>query len=318
MNNKITDEFKKLIIYYKQLSTNNKKLIYKINIFKNFITFINNLDFEIKNASDLNQFIDKKIGIGKGIISRVDEIIKYGYIKELKINKVDDNNILIQKLEEIYGIGEVNAKDIIKKYKIKDVDTFKELVDNGKIKINENIKKGVYYSDKIKTNISRENIKNIKTNIINSLKVFDNIKFKICGSFRRKLKYSNDIDLLIVSKDNSVSLFDYINILKKDNIIYDDLTIENIHTKYSGITKYLNELYRIDIILLPYESYYSGLLYFTGSKEFNIKIRSEAKKLGYKLNEYGLYKNNKQMLIKSEKDIFKYLNIPYLKPKLRI
>ena len=318
MNNKITDEFKKLIIYYKQLSTNNKKLIYKINIFKNFITFINNLDFEIKNASDLNQFIDKKIGIGKGIISRVDEIIKYGYIKELKINKVDDNNILIQKLEEIYGIGEVNAKDIIKKYKIKDVDTFKELVDNGKIKINENIKKGVYYSDKIKTNISRENIKNIKTNIINSLKVFDNIKFKICGSFRRKLKYSNDIDLLIVSKDNSISLYDYINILKKDNIIYDDLTIENIHTKYSGITKYLNELYRIDIILLPYESYYSGLLYFTGSKEFNIKIRSEAKKLGYKLNEYGLYKNNKQMLIKSEKDIFKYLNIPYLKPKLRI
>ena len=318
MNNKITDEFKKLIIYYKQLSTNNKKLIYKINIFKNFITFINNLDFEIKNASDLNQFIDKKIGIGKGIISRVDEIIKYGYIKELKINIIDDNNILIQKLEEIYGIGEVNAKDIIKKYKIKDVDTFKELVDNGKIKINENIKKGVYYSDKIKTNISRENIKNIKTNIINSLKVFDNIKFKICGSFRRKLKYSNDIDLLIVSKDNSVSLYDYINILKKDNIIYDDLTIENIHTKYSGITKYLNELYRIDIILLPYESYYSGLLYFTGSKEFNIKIRSEAKKLGYKLNEYGLYKNNKQMLIKSEKDIFKYLNIPYLKPKLRI
>ena len=318
MNNKIIDEFKKLIIYYKQLSTNNKKLIYKINIFKNFITFINNLDFEIKNASDLNQFIDKKIGIGKGIISRVDEIIKYGYIKELKINIIDDNNILIQKLEEIYGIGEVNAKDIIKKYKIKDVDTFKELVDNGKIKINENIKKGVYYSDKIKTNISRENIKNIKTNIINSLKVFDNIKFKICGSFRRKLKYSNDIDLLIVSKDNSISLYDYINILKKDNIIYDDLTIENIHTKYSGITKYLNELYRIDIILLPYESYYSGLLYFTGSKEFNIKIRSEAKKLGYKLNEYGLYKNNKQMLIKSEKDIFKYLNIPYLKPKLRI
>jgi DNA polymerase/3'-5' exonuclease PolX len=90
-----------------------------------------------------------------------------------------------------------------------------------------------------------------------------------------------------------MSLYDIINVLKKDNIIYDDLTIENIHTKYSGITNYLNELYRIDIILLPYESYYSGLLYFTGSKEFNIKIRSKAKILGYKLNEYGLYKNKK-------------------------
>ena len=292
MNNKIKDEFQILINYYNKLLSSDKKLIYKIKIYKNFIKFIDNLDFEIKNSSDLNQFLDKKVGIGKSIISKVDEIIKYGYIKELK----DNNNILIYKLEEIYGIGEVNAKELIKKYKIKDVDTFKELVDNGKIKINENIKKGVYYHDKIKTNIPRENIKNIRKNIFNSLKVINNIKFKICGSFRRKLKYSNDIDLLIVSKDfdnNPKLLYDIINILKKDNIIYDDLTIENIHTKYSGITNYLNELYRIDIILLPYESYYSGLLYFTGSKEFNIKIRSEAKKLGYKLNEYGLYKNDK-------------------------
>ncbi len=317
MNNKIKIEFENLINYYNKLLSTDKKLIYKIKIYQNFIKFIDNLDFEIKNASDLNQFLDKKVGIGKSIISKVDEIIKYGYIKELK----DNTNILIYKLEEIYGIGEVNAKELINKYKIKDIDKFKKLVDNGKIKINENIKKGIYYHDKIKTNIPRENIKNIKKNIFNSLKIFNNIKLKICGSFRRKLKYANDIDLLIVSKDfynNPKLLYDIINILKKDNIIYDDLTIENIHTKYSGITNYLNELYRIDIILLPYDSYYSGLLYFTGSKEFNIKIRSSAKKLGYKLNEYGLYKNDKQILIKSEKDIFKYLNIEYLKPKLRI
>jgi DNA polymerase/3'-5' exonuclease PolX len=196
-------------------------------------------------------------------------------------------------LEEIYGIGHVHANDLIKKYKIKNVENFIKLVNDGKIKISENIKKGLFYHDKIKINIPRENIINIKENITKSLKIFNDIKFKICGSYRRKLKYCNDIDLLIACKDiKSNLLYDIINILKKDDIIYDDYTIVNIHTKYSGICKYLKELYRIDIILLPYKSYYSGLLYFTGSKEFNINIRKTAKKLGYKLNEYGLYKND--------------------------
>jgi len=112
-------------------------------------------------------------------------------------------------------------------------------------------------------------------------------------------------------------LYDIIHKLKKDNIIYDDLTIENIHTKYSGIINYLKEFYRIDIRFVPYNSYYTSLLYFTGSKLFNINMRKKAKKLGFKLNEYGLYKNNKIIEIKSEKDIFKHLNIEYLKPKLR-
>ena len=46
-------------------------------------------------------------------------------------------------------------------------------------------------------------------------------------------------------------------------------------------------------------------------------MRRKAKKLGYKLNEYGLYKNDDKIEIKSEKDIFKKLEMHYLKPKDR-
>ena len=329
MNQKIINEFTNIINYYKTLPSEfikDNKLNYKIKIFQNFLIFVKKLNFEIKQATDLNQFIDKKIGIGKGIIKRVAEIIKYGYIKELKYNKYDlKYDELLKKLEDIYGIGIKNAKELIKQYNIKDIDEFIRLVNKKKIKIDDNIKKGIFYHDKIKNNIPRENIKKFKKNFIKSLDTFNNIKIKFCGSFRRKLKYSNDIDILIVSKDiiniddlyKSKILYKIIDKLKKDKIIYDDLTIENIHTKYSGIVNYINELYRIDIRFLPYESYYSGLLYFTGSKLFNIDIRKKAKRLGYKLNEYGLYKDDKIIEIKSEKDIFKYLNLDYLKPNLR-
>ena len=92
MNQKIINEFTNIINYYKSLPSEiikDNKLNYKIKIFQNFIIFVKKLNFEIKQANDLDQFIDKKIGIGKGIIKRVAEIIKYGYIKELKYNKYD-------------------------------------------------------------------------------------------------------------------------------------------------------------------------------------------------------------------------------------
>ena len=89
-----------------------------------------------------------------------------------------------------------------------------------------------------------------------------------------------------------------------------------------GFLKYKdNPIRRIDIRYIPYESYFSALLYFTGSAELNKKMRIVAKNLGYKLSEYGLFpinqKNNDMIKINSEQDIFKILKIEYLIPRLR-
>ena len=46
-------------------------------------------------------------------------------------------------------------------------------------------------------------------------------------------------------------------------------------------------------------------------------MRGIAKKKGYKLNEWGLYKNNKSISIKNEKDIFKLLEMDYVPPQDR-
>jgi DNA polymerase (family 10) len=46
-------------------------------------------------------------------------------------------------------------------------------------------------------------------------------------------------------------------------------------------------------------------------------LRSKAKKMGYKVNEYGIFKNNKNILVESEEEIFKLLEIKYLEPQER-
>jgi DNA polymerase beta len=189
-------------------------------------------------------------------------------------------------------------------------------VKNGEVKVNDKILLGLKYVGKFKGNIPRQHIDAIQE----YLKQF-NSNIVICGSYRRGLDYSSDIDVLLYSPyllamddvKKSNMLNDFVKLLTKKKFIVDNITNNNI-TKYMGFIKWENIIRRIDIRLIPYESIYSALVYFTGSYELNRIMRRKAKELGYKLNEYGLYKNDKFIYIKSEKELFKKLDMKYLKP----
>jgi DNA polymerase (family 10) len=57
--------------------------------------------------------------------------------------------------------------------------------------------------------------------------------------------------------------------------------------------------------------------YFTGSKEHNTEMRGRAKKMGMKLNEYGLFKGDKLIPCKDEAGIFHKLGLEFIPPELR-
>ena len=63
-------------------------------------------------------------------------------------------------------------------------------------------------------------------------------------------------------------------------------------------------------------------MYFTGSKEFNINMRKDAKSQGLKLNEYGLYRLNEDktetlLAGDTEDSIFSALQIEDVEPRHR-
>ena len=79
---------------------------------------------------------------------------------------------------------------------------------------------------------------------------------------------------------------------------------------------------RLDIRLIPYNQYYCGVLYFTGSDMFNKAMRSWALEKGFTLNEYSLRqlvggRPDPPLPVSSERDVFEYLEYPYKLPKDR-
>lgn len=334
MNAIIINEFNKLIKQIKfDINNKNKdnkdkiKNLYRLQSIQKSLEIIKSLDFEIKNIEQIKNIKN----IGKGTLSRVDEILKTGKLSEINniIESMNYNEYLnyIEELKTIYGIGEKTAINLIRNYNIKSITDLKNNLD--KIDLPPNIIKGLKYINKIDTNIPRINIDKINNYLQNIIHNLDNKLFGIiCGSYRRLKPFSSDIDMLLIHPEICVNNINdnkyftkFINKLIKEKFIIESFTATNVTTKYMGLCNYNNNIYRIDIRFIPFESYYYALLYFTGSKDFNKKIRLAAISLDYILNEYGLYDKNKKLVaknkIKSELDIFKLLNLEYIDPSQR-
>ena len=156
-------------------------------------------------------------------------------------------------------------------------------------------------------------------------------KLDLSGSYRRGKKDSGDVDILITTDYyRKEFLYNYCNTLIKNNIF---LT-ENIISK--GISKIMcaakiDEYYRhVDIFYCSKEIYPFSLLFTTGSKEFNVRMRAHANRNGFSLNEKKItFINNKEIpeerifekigktKIETENDIFDFLDYKYVLPEKR-
>ena len=343
-NDLIIDQFNKLIKqiraeYFNALIENDAEEMlshsYRLKQIKKSLSTILSLDYEITSEDDVKGIP----GIGKGTLNRIKEILEKGSLSELQ-KKYDAKKQAkinsIQELLNIYGVGEGLARRLLIEHGIRNVDEFKEAVDKGKIRVNRQIKLGLKYYKKLKTNIPRSEIKEIEKYLVKKAKEVDkDLHVLLCGSYRRGKLISSDIDVMIYHPDvkyvrHLYRLEDYgfkpylelfVELLTKDGFLLDNLSMDKM--KYMGFCKYKsNPVRRIDILFMPSHSLPAALLYFTGPARLNEEMRTRAKKRDMTLNEYGLFIVDSQgrrypVPVNSEKDIFEELDMKYLTPEER-
>lgn len=308
-NEKIVKEFTKLTDHIKiQLDNSPSSKDYMVNSFRlkqlmAALLIIKKYPKEIKNGEQLKEFP----GIGKGTISRINEILKTGKLSEIKVSGSEKKYAeYIEELQKIHGIGHRTAYNLVTKYGIKSIDELKKAYNNGTVELNNVILTGLKFHDVYKQNIPRKEIDLMKKYLETKVKsVNKKLEMTICGSYRRLKPTSNDIDVLLYHPDIKTKLqlqqqgdnnylHQLIETLKKSKFLLGDITDKDYEIKYMGFCQYKNKneypVRRIDIRYIPYESFYSAILFFTGSGSFNKKMRRLAEQLGYMLNEYGLFK----------------------------
>lgn len=134
------------------------------------------------------------------------------------------------------------------------------------------------------------------------------------GSFRRGATECNDIDIVVLEPIDMI-------ITKLISLGYIKHTFSNGAHKFSGIVKHpaYPRFRHLDMVLTSTFAYPFTMLYFTGSKRFNIIMRLKAKKLGFTLNEYGLFRDGVPVPgLNTEHDIFAALGMEYKEPRDRV
>ncbi|MBN2120844.1 MAG: DNA polymerase/3'-5' exonuclease PolX [Candidatus Omnitrophica bacterium] len=281
-----------------------------------------NIESLTENLSDLvkRNSLENISGIGKDLAAKIKEIIETGRLRKYEKLKKSLPSGLIEMLN-IPGLGPKTVKLIYESLKIKTIKSLEKAAQKGKLrnlpgiqqKTEENIIKGIAILKEGRARIALYDALEIGDIFIEALKKLKEIKIiEPAGSLRRKKETVKDIDILAISSDPKKVMDTFTTVPKVKEIIACG------HTKSSILS---NENIQVDLRVVEKESFGAALLYFTGSKNFNISLRQHAIRNGYKINEYGVFKtgkkNERRVAGKTEEEIFNLFGMDPIPPVLR-
>lgn len=297
-----------------------EKSMFKVRAYQKVIKQLKTLD-KVESWEDLEDIS----GIGKKIKEKIEEIFKTGKLKSAEKARTNHNLEIYDTLMKIHGVGSTKAKQLVEEYSVTSIKDLKTKLEENEDLLNNKQKIGLKYYDDINLKIPRKEMEQHESFLLNTLSLLDkDIEITIVGSYRRKVKESGDIDMLITlrrqtsSEERRKLLYNIIEKLKAENYIKSSLALGD--KKYMGIVKLKRKRHarRMDILITSQEEYPFSILYFTGSQELNIIMRKDAIEKGYRLNEYSLLdKKDKPIILKNEEEIFNKLGYKYIPPEMR-
>lgn len=256
-------------------------------------------------------------GVGQDLANKIKEIVQTGTCKHYEeLKKLIPEGVM--KLLEIPSVGPKTAKLFYDRLKIGSLEALEKAAKEDRLlglpgvqqKTVDNILKGIELIKKGKERMDLLTATTISEGILSELKKIKGVqKISVAGSLRRMKDTVRDIDILVVSKNAKKVSDAFISLPQVKRVLAEG------ETKSSLLTK---EDVQVDMRVLDSKSFGAALLYFTGSKNHNIKLRQLAIKRGLKINEYGIFdRKDHRVASETEEDIYHYLGLDYIEPELR-
>lgn len=288
---------------------------FKIRAYQNSARALETSDIELNK--DLKTEDLKSIkGIGSHIAEKIKTLIDTGRLKYYQELKESVPPGLVEMLA-IHTIGPKKIKYLFDHLGISNTGELEyacienRLVDlpNFGQKTQENILKGIEVLKRFKGKFLYASVIEEAEKIYKKIESYEFVKrASLAGSMRRKKGVVKDIDI-VASTDHPKKVMDFFTALDEaEDIIAKGDTKSSIRLK-SGIN--------VDIRTVEDFQYPYALHHFTGSKEHNTAMRTAAKKDNIKMNEYGLFKNDRLIKCSDEKDIFAFFSMDWIPPELR-
>ncbi|MBX3357032.1 MAG: PHP domain-containing protein [Phycisphaeraceae bacterium] len=296
-------------------------------------------------------------GIGEKIADKIIEYCRTGSITELdELAASVPPGIL--GLMNIPGLGPKTVSVLWKEGGVTDLASLKKIIDDGSIlklprmgaKSVDKLKESIALAEQGSARLPLGLAAPVAERFVARLKDIKGIKqIAFAGSLRRGKDTIGDIDILIATTSPAAaseafrSMPEVVQVLAAGEskssvraLINPDLgrwTLEGkegdeVPAPSSTKPERSGPSVQVDLRVVPTAAWGAALMYFTGSKEHNVRLRELALKQNLTLNEYGLFPEDDQdsppqsrgvkpVASRTEEDIYAALGFDFIPPELR-
>lgn len=256
--------------------------------------------------------------VGKNMALRIVEFLQTGTIADLEALRLLIPAGVLE-MTRIPGLGPKRAMLLHKDLGIDTVDALIEAITQQRLrgvkgfgaKTEENILRGIAQIREHGERVLIDRAYQIASDVIATLREISGVlDITYAGSLRRMRETIGDVDVLVASMDAQPVMDAFVAFTGNPQEI-----LAHGPTKSSILIGGM----QVDVRVVEPDAWGAALIYFTGSKAHNIKIREIAIKAGMKLNEYGLYRlaDDERIAARTEEDVYDALGLSWIHPTLR-
>ena len=260
------------------------------------------------------------VGVGEAISEKIRTYLREGkldYLEELRKRFPPG----LADIKRIPGVGPKTARQLFLELKITNLEDLRKAAEEGRLrrlkgfkqKTEENILHGIQLLQSGAGKFLLGIVLPIAEKVVVHLRANAPVsEASYAGSVRRMKEEVRDIDVLVTTTDPPAVTKAFTSMPSVKEVVASGDTKSAVILSPEGI--------QVDLRVLEPARWGSGLLYFTGSKDHNIKLRTYAQKIGLKLNEYGLFREGEEeelVAAATEAEIYRALGLPYIEPELR-
>lgn len=254
--------------------------------------------------------------IGKDLSQKITEMVETGglrFLDDLKRHTPPQ----LEELLKIPGLGPKRVRLLHEMLRITTISQLKAALERGKLdtlmgfgpKLLSTLRAAVGSKDAGAKRYRLDQIRAVAQMISDRLKTAQGVeRLEIAGSIRRRRETAKDIDLVAACRADTDIMERFAAMEEVQTLIMKGPSRSSIILK-NGM--------HVDLRVVDEEAFAAALHHFTGSKAHNIELRTMASKRGMKINEYGIFKGEKKIVLASESDLYQALGMPYIVPELR-
>lgn len=255
-------------------------------------------------------------GIGEDLAAKIAEIVGTGRLGALE-DIMHRTPRTLTDLLDLPGLGPKRVRTLYQKLRIRSLDDLRQAAQRGKVqalagfgaKLEKAILQAIERKRDTGARIKLPVAEEFAAPLIEALAEVNGVgAVEVAGSFRRRRETIGDLDFVVAGTGGKAVV---------DALTHHEDVAEIAAAGTTRATVILRGGLQVDLRVVAEESFGAALLYFTGSKAHNIALRAMAAKKGFKINEYGLFKGQKRLAGRTEKDMYRRVGLPWIAPELR-